>query len=119
MTDGIVTLDERHLAAAQEYRSILAEEKALSVRKEAAKAVLAEVLVQVGQTAVDADGVPLIALKPGSRRFNAEEAVRNLPAAALKMIVREVPDGKLAKEVLPPALYTLCTKETAPSISVL
>jgi len=32
------------------------------------------------------------------------------------MIVRNVPDAKLAREVLPPALYEQCVVRSAPSI---
>jgi hypothetical protein len=116
---SIVTLDDRHLEAARELRMILAEEKHLAERKAAAKAILAEVLTEVGTEAVDEHGEKWAVLRAGSARFNAEEAVRNLPAAALKLIVREVPDGKLAKEVLPPAMYALCTKASEPTIAAL
>jgi hypothetical protein len=112
-----VVLDDRHLAAARELREVLAEEKVLAERKAAAKAILAEVLTVIGQDAVDENGEKWATMKAGSARFNAEEAVRNLPPAALKMIVREVPDGKLAKEVLPPALYAKCVKVGEPSIA--
>lgn len=111
-----VTLDERHLAAARELRAVMDEEKVLADRKAAAKKILAEVLVEVGQDAVDEYGEKWATVRPGAARFDAEQAVRNLPPAALKMIVREVPDGKLAKEVLPPALYDKCTKPGSPSI---
>ena len=112
-----VVLDEKHLAAARELREVLAEEKVLAERKAAAKAILAEVLTVIGQDAVDENGEKWATMKAGSARFNAEEAVRSLPPAALKMIVREVPDGKLAKEVLPPALYAKCVKVGEPSIA--
>jgi hypothetical protein len=111
-----VVLDDRHLEAARELRAIIGEEKALADRKAAAKAVLAEVLTIVGQDAVDEHGEKWATVRAGSARFNGEEAARNLPPAALKMIVREVPDAKLAKDVLPPALYALCVKAGDPSI---
>lgn len=111
-----VTLDPTHLAAALELRTILTEEKALADRKKAAKAILSEVLLEVGQTAIDPDGVIVATVKAGSKRFNAEEATRNLPAPLLKMIVQSVPDAGLAKELLPPAMYEKCCKATAPSI---
>lgn len=119
MSDTVVTLDSRHLEAARELRVILAEEKHLAERKAAAKAILAEVLTDIGQEAVDEHGEKWATMRAGSARFNAEEATRNLPAAALKLIVREVPDGKLAKEVLPPAMYALCTKVGEPTIAAL
>lgn len=111
-----VTITDRHLAAAQELRAVLDEEKVLAARKDAAKAILAEVLTEVGQEAVDENGVKWASVRPGSARFDAQEAIRNLPPAALKMIVREVPDPKLAKDVLPPALYEKCTKASNPTI---
>lgn len=114
-----VTLDSAHLEAARELRRILDEERHLAERKAIVKAILAEVLTSVGQEAVDEHGEKWAVMRAGSARFNAEEAVRNLPAAALKLIVREVPDGKLAKEVLPPAIYALCTKVGEPTIAAL
>lgn len=111
-----ITLDATHLAAALELRTILAEEKQLAERKKTAKAILAEILTDVGQTAVDADGVIVATVKAGARRFNAEEATRNLPTPMLKLIIQSVPDAALAKELLPPAMYEKCCKATANSI---
>lgn len=111
-----IVLSDRYLAAAQELRDVMAQEKILAERKAAAKKILAEVLTDVGQSAVDEYGTPLATMRPGQARFDAELAIRNLPDAALQMIVRNVPDAKLAREVLPPALYEQCVVRSAPSI---
>ena len=111
-----VILDDRHLAAAQELRAVMAEEKALDERKIAAKLILAEVLTTIGQDAVDENGEVFATVRAGARRFNAEEAKRNLPPAALKMVTVEMIDPLLAKELLPSSLYELCTKQGSPTI---
>jgi len=116
MTDTTVVLDDTHLAAAAELKQIMVEEKQLAARKDAAKKILAEILTEVGQTAVDSDGVIWASMKAGASRWDAELAKRTLPPKMLELISVSTPDKDLAKEILPPALYNACTKPGAPTI---
>ena len=115
-TTSPVLLDTRHLKAARRLQEILVAEKFLADEKSSVKKILAEVLTEVGQQAIDDDGVVVAQVKAGSLRFNAEEARRNLHPKLLALIVQEVPDPALAKELLPPTEYAKCCKATAPSI---
>lgn len=115
MTDPIVLSDDAR-SAALELRAILAEERALAQRKASVKAILAQYLTEVGQEATDDTGEILAKVKAGSLRFNAEQARRELPEAALKMILVEQPDPGLARSLLPPALYEKCCTRDNPSI---
>lgn len=59
------------------------------------------------------DGEPVWILRSGNRRFSADKAREVLPETLVAAItVTETHlDGKVAKEVLPPALYTeVCTE---------
>lgn len=57
------------------------------------------------------DGRPALSITP-TRRFDPTLAVTVVPNELLRLITVETIDGKRAKQILPPALYERCQKES-------
>lgn len=113
-----VLLEDDYLAAAIELREIAEAKKRLAQREDHLKSIIEKVLT-VGERGVDADGVPYVTIRAGSKRFSAEKAAANLPPEVLASIQIIVADGKKAKSVLAPALYDLCVEYTKSSVVAL
>ena len=115
----VVVLEDEFLAAAEVIRRNAATRKRIDAEDEQAKEILAKILTE-GETGVSPDGEPLVKIRPGNRVWNEAEARKNLPADMLARITRvkteEVIDKTLAKDILPPALYDLCTKPNKSSV---
>lgn len=92
-------------------------------------AKLTATLEQIAQLTVDAEtykaqlrtklapGAYTIGGRPAlsitqTRKFNADRAAEMLPPDMLAAVSRPMVDTKLAKEMLPPALYQLCSVES-------
>jgi hypothetical protein len=117
-TDTVVLQDE-YLEAARELVAIAAEEKALAERKARARQIVEKALA-VGERGVSPDGEPLVGVRAGAARFDAEKASQALAGTALwESILVTVPDGKRAKAVLAPALYEACCTYNKPSVVAL
>lgn len=114
-----VVLEDEYLAAARELVAIAAEEKELAARKAAARQIVEKALA-VGERGISPDGEPLVVVRAGSMRFDAEKAAEVLDGSPLlESIMVKAPDGKRAKAVLAPALYEACCTSTKPSLAVL
>jgi hypothetical protein len=102
--------------AANELRTIVAEEKRLSSRKDELKRIIREA-TPVGDSVIDKEtGEILAVVKPGQRRWSADSAKSNLPDNVYKSILTLQPDKVIAKEILAPALYEACCVETDPMV---
>lgn len=96
----------------------------LTARREDIDATIAEVdaalmtLLQPGEAAL-IDGQPVWTVRSGNRRFSADKAREALPEPLLEAItVTETRlDGKVAKDVLPPALYAQACTEGKPFVA--
>lgn len=96
----------------------------LTARREDLDATIAEVdaalmtLLEPGQSAT-IDGAPVWTLRHGNRRFNADKAREVLPETLIDAItVTETRlDSKVAKDVLPPALYVMACTEGKPFVA--
>lgn len=75
-------------------------------------------LLQPGEAAL-IDGEPVWIVAPGNRRWNDDKAREVLPETLIEAITVIEPriDRKLAKQVLPPALYLECTVQNKPHIA--
>ena len=114
-----VVLEDEYLDAARELVAIAAEEKALAERKAAARQIVEKALA-VGERGISPDGEPLVTVRAGSMRFDAEKAVEVLDGSPLlESIMVKAPDGKRAKAIHAPALYEACCTATRPSLAVL
>lgn len=119
MTDTpTVVLEDEYLEAAREIVEITAQEKELAERKARAKQIIEKVLAE-GERGISPDGEPLVAVRPGAARFDADAATENLDTESLERISVTAPDGKRAKAILPPALYELCVTRNKPSVVAL
>lgn len=94
-------------ATVAKLRAILDQIADLTVDAELYKAQLREAL-QPGAYTVGGQAALSITQ---TRKFSPERAAEMLPPDALAAVTRTVTvvDAKLAKEMLPPALYQLCT----------
>lgn len=119
MIDDQVVLEDEYLLAAHTIRENAKKRRELDAEDEKAKEILQKVLA-IGEEGVDPDGHALVKVRPGNRIWNESEARKNLPADMLARITRTVTEEKvdkdLAKDILPPALYDLCTKQNKPSV---
>ena len=116
-TDTVV-LEDEYLAAAREIVEITALEKQLAERKARAKQVIEKALA-VGERGISPDGEPLVVVRAGAARFDADKATQSLPANLLESITVKAPDAKRAKAVLAPALLDLCMTYNKPSVVAL
>jgi hypoxanthine phosphoribosyltransferase len=114
-----VLLEDDYLDAAETIRRNAETRKRLDNEDEKAKEILAKILTD-GETGVSPDGEPLVKMRPGNKMWNESEARKNLPADMLARITRTVTEEKvdkeLARDILPPALYDLCTKQNRSSV---
>jgi hypothetical protein len=126
--DGVL-LEDDFLDAARTLRENAATRARIDAEDAHAKEILAKVLTD-GETGVDADGTPLVKMKPGNLVWNDEAAAANLPADVLPRVTVtepahtiEVPertyvDKAKAKDVLAPALYRLCCKPNKSTVVI-
>lgn len=126
--DGVL-LEDDFLDAARTLRENAATRARIDAEDAHAKEILAKVLTD-GETGVDADGTPLVKMKPGNLVWNDEAAAANLPADVLPRVtvvepahMVEVPEKRYidkakAKDVLAPALYRLCCKPNKSTIVI-
>ena len=112
-----IELTDDFLEAAHELRYATAEVAKLTEQIKRCKEILAKNLV-AGDIGTDEAGNALVKIVKGASRFKAELAMANLPANVLESIMVTAPDSKRAKDVLAPALYSLCTEEDAASVRV-
>jgi len=120
MSDHVdtVLLTDEYLEAARELRQISQEKKVLAEREAAVKQTL-EKLLTVGERGVSADGEELVAVRKGAARFKPELAAQALPENVLATVMVSVPDAKLAKAILSPALYEQCCEYNKASVVAL
>lgn len=116
-----VELTDEYLEAADELREVSAERKRLDARETRAKEILAKILAE-GDLGTDAEGRPLVEVRPGALRWDEDTARANLPAdlvAALEVTETVTRlDKQKAKDTLAPALYELGCKRTRASVVV-
>jgi len=109
MTDAHdnVLLHGEYLEAALELGEIAEAKRELAEREKRCKELL-EKLLSVGERGVDKDNVPIVVVRKGAARFDPERAAESLSNDMLLKICTFTPDYKLAKQVLPPAMYEQC-----------
>jgi hypothetical protein len=123
MTEENVPLTDDFLDAAHELREITMERKRLDAREKTCKEIISKHLVE-GQTGFDPEsGEALVRVAHGAMVWNEEQARKNLPASMLAsltdVVTVEIVDKGKAQEILPPALYALCCKQSKPSVRAL
>lgn len=128
MSDVNVLLEDEYLAAARTLRDIDTRRKQfnadIAAQEADAREILAKILAE-GETGVDEDGTPLVAIRPGAKVWNETAAKANLPADLLASITTvetrtvETIDKQRAKDTFAPAIYDLCTRQNRASLVVL
>jgi len=113
-----VLLHDEYLAAAIELGEIAQAKRELSERETHCKELL-EKLLSVGERGVDKDNIPIVYVRAGAARFNAERAFASLPQTIFLGICTSAPDPKLAKELLTPGMYEDCLTYNKSSVVAL
>lgn len=101
-------LDPNAAATVAKLRAVLEQIRQLEADAETYKAQLRDALRSGAYTI---NGQPALSITP-NRRFNAEHAEQVLPPQWLDAVRRSAVDSKLAKELLPPALFATCQVES-------
>lgn len=96
-------------ATVAKLRAVLEQIRQLEADADIYKAQLRDAL---GAGAYTVGGKPALSITP-TRRFDAAHAEQILPPQWLDAVRRPVVDAKLAKELLPPALFAACQVESA------
>lgn len=113
-----VLLHGEYLDAALELGEI-ADAKAELERREKSCNDLLNKLLSVGERGVDKDNVPIVAVRKGAARFNADRAAEYLPNDVLLGICTFTPDAKVAKLLLEPDMYEQCLEYNQASVVAL
>lgn len=95
-------------ATVAKLAAVLEQIHQLQADAETYKAQLRDTL---GSGAYTINGQPAVSITP-TRRFDAAHAEQVLPAQWLDTVRRTVVDAKVAKELLPPALFSACQVES-------
>lgn len=106
-THDNVLLHGEYLDAALQLGDIAQAKAELEQREKLCKDLLNK-LLSVGERGVDKDNVPIVAVRKGAARFNADRAAEILPNDVLLGICTFTPDAKVAKLLLEPAQYEQC-----------
>ena len=113
-----VLLHGEYLEAALELGEIAQAKRELAEREKRCKELL-EKMLSVGERGVDKDNVPIVVVRKGAARFSSERAAEALPNEVLLKISVFTPDLKLAKQVLPPAMFEQCLDYNKASVVAL
>lgn len=117
-THDNVLLHGEYLDAALELGEIAHARGELDEREKRCKDVL-DKLLSVGERGVDKDNIPIVAVRTGAARFNADRAAEFLPNDVLLGICTFTPDAKVAKLLLEPAEYEQCLDYNQASVVAL
>lgn len=101
-------LDPDAAATVAKLAAVLEQIRQLQADAETYKTQLRDVLSAGAYTV---NGQPALSITP-TRRFDPAHAEQVLPPQWLTAVQRPVVDGKLAKELLPPALFAACQIES-------
>lgn len=107
-TPATVELDADTAGVVAQIHRLNAQAEEIDGEVRALKAVLRERLA-VGQAGV-VNGQKVVTLTP-NRRFDPKLAAQVVPSDILALISSTSIDSKLAKDTLPPALYSACMRE--------
>lgn len=114
-----VIVEDEFLAAAETIRVNAEIRRRIDEEDERAKEILAKVLTD-GDTAVSADGEPLVKMRRGALVFNEEQARKALPPETLALVTVTITesrvDKKLCQDILGDAVYAKCCRQNKSSV---